>query len=334
MNKILFLTLLLICVFKSFSQSQGISYQAIILDPSSQNNILPNNNIILQFTIINDFGVEEYKETHNATTDKYGMVNLVVGSGNSLINKDFSSIIWDGVSKKLKIEIDFDSSNNFIQLSEQNLYYMPQPPNKQTKQEILDNYKAILEEAKRAKDIEESSLNNITVIKEENIKQNEAIVLNSSKISYPGDQDISGISINAAILSSFKFYYPDKDGDGFGDKWSLVYSPIAPEGYVENNTDCNDSLITGASIFPGAVEIPNDGIDQDCDGYDLVTWFMDSDGDGYGNPNATILANLKPTGYVKNNTDCNDTPITGVTIHPGANEIPNDGIDQNCDGVK
>ena len=30
-------------------------------------------------------------------------------------------------------------------------------------------------------------------------------------------------------------------------------------------------------MFPGAAEIPYDGIDQDCDGFDLV----DSDGDGF-----------------------------------------------------
>lgn len=37
------------------------------------------------------------------------------------------------------------------------------------------------------------------------------------------------------------------------------------------------------------------------------TFYQDSDNDGFGNPNATILACSLPTGYSSDNTDCNDT---------------------------
>jgi hypothetical protein len=40
------------------------------------------------------------------------------------------------------------------------------------------------------------------------------------------------------------------------------------DGVTEEDGDCDDS---SAAIYPGAPEVPNDGIDQDCDGEDEVT---------------------------------------------------------------
>jgi hypothetical protein len=126
--------------------------------------------------------------------------------------------------------------------------------------------------------------------------------------------------------SDLKTWYQDSDGDGFGNLAVHQTANTQPEGYVSNHTDCNDG---DASIHPGATEIPDDGIDQDCDGYDLITWYQDFDGDGYGNPAVPQTSNTQLPGYVDNNKDCNDH---NASIHPKATEIPDDGIDQNCDG--
>jgi len=57
-------------------------------------------------------------------------------------------------------------------------------------------------------------------------------------------------------------FYPDKDEDGYGDATAVGQSCPVPEGYVSDNIDCNDN---DSSVKPGAVEIPGDGIDQNCD---------------------------------------------------------------------
>lgn len=59
-------------------------------------------------------------------------------------------------------------------------------------------------------------------------------------------------------------WYPDVDLDGFGDALSVATSDCtAPEGFVDNNTDCDDADNT---VNPDASESCEDSIDNDCDG--------------------------------------------------------------------
>ncbi|MGB5719370.1 MAG: S8 family serine peptidase [Woeseiaceae bacterium] len=78
-----------------------------------------------------------------------------------------------------------------------------------------------------------------------------ALTASATDIGEPGpDQDSGYGLVNAAAALDMLAYPVDVDGDGYGP-----------------SLDCNDNDIT---IYPGAPEIGRDGIDQDCNGYDLT----------------------------------------------------------------
>ncbi len=125
-------------------------------------------------------------------------------------------------------------------------------------------------------------------------------------------------------------YWPDVDGDGFG-AGSSVEACDQPSGYADNEDDCDDG---DNAINPLATETC-DGVDEDCDGtaddsaIDQETWYRDADGDGYGDSTDSQDACDQPSGYIDDDTDCDDTD---GDVNPGATEEC-DGDDEDCDGV-
>jgi Ca2+-binding RTX toxin-like protein len=83
---------------------------------------------------------------------------------------------------------------------------------------------------------------------------------------------------------------PDVDGDG-----------------ATKPSDCDDH---NPAVHPGAVDVPENGLDEDCSGADAVN--LDRDGDGF----------LRPS-------DCNDAD---ARVHPGALEVPGNLVDEDCSG--
>ena len=59
-------------------------------------------------------------------------------------------------------------------------------------------------------------------------------------------------------------------------------------------------------------------------------WYLDNDGDGFGNSNISVENCKQTKGYVLNDLDCNDND---ADINPNILEdFPGSGIDANCDG--
>ena len=140
------------------------------------------------------------------------------------------------------------------------------------------------------------------------------------------DDDCDGV-IDEGVQSTF---YQDFDGDTYGNNAVSTLACAAPSGYVTNNNDCNDN---NAAINPAATEVCN-GLDDDCDnfadnGITFYYYYADADGDNFGNASSSVLSCSQPSGYVLNNTDCNDN---SNTVYPGAPEVCNN-VDDDCDGV-
>ncbi len=130
---------------------------------------------------------------------------------------------------------------------------------------------------------------------------------------------------------TFLDYYPDADGDGFGNATATpISSCSAITGRVTNRTDCDDS---NAAINPSRPEVCN-GLDDNCsgladEGLPTQNYYLDADGDGRGRANSTPVASCGPvSGRVTSNTDCDDLD---PTVFPGAPEQCN-GRDDDCDG--
>ncbi|MFA6131754.1 MAG: putative metal-binding motif-containing protein [Patescibacteria group bacterium] len=143
------------------------------------------------------------------------------------------------------------------------------------------------------------------------------------------DQDCDGTADDGLVTI---IQFQDSDGDGFGDAAMSIEDCEALTGYVTDATDCDD---TDATINPDADEYC-DLVDNDCDGttdeadsLDATTWYVDVDGDGYGDSTVSQDACDQPTGYVEDATDCDDLD---ATINPGAAEVCDD-LDQDCDGT-
>ncbi|MEZ4321575.1 MAG: MopE-related protein [Myxococcota bacterium] len=117
------------------------------------------------------------------------------------------------------------------------------------------------------------------------------------------------VDANDPDVTDAPLYYPDADGDTFGQSTDPgVRSCTAIPGRVTNALDCDDFAST---TYQGAPELC-DGLDNDCNGA-VPANEADQDGDTY-----LACAN-----------DCNDG---NAAVHPGVPETCN-GLDDDCSGT-
>jgi large repetitive protein len=125
-------------------------------------------------------------------------------------------------------------------------------------------------------------------------------------------------------------YYLDADGDGYGDPDSTTQSCIYPDGYSDIPLDCDD-----ANAWAWNTSTPEscDGYDNNCDGQAdeglFSSYYLDSDGDGYGDPLSEVESCELVEGHVLDFSDCDDGNAWAWD-YDAAESC--DGYDNNCDG--
>ena len=110
------------------------------------------------------------------------------------------------------------------------------------------------------------------------------------------------------------------DGGNDANYWvDVVYSPSGQTFDLSSITDANGCISEGDPI--SSLTLPFN--------FTQTTWYVDTDGDGFGDPNVSQVSCAQPLDYVLDNNDCDDTRDY---VYPGAPELC-DGLDNDCDGT-
>ena len=124
------------------------------------------------------------------------------------------------------------------------------------------------------------------------------------------DQDGIGDSCDSTPFGPMTTYYLDADGDTYGDASQTTEAYNQPSGYVTDANDCNDQDPALNVLNSQGVCAPEPTTN---------TYYLDADGDTYGDATQTTQATSQPSGYVTNADDCDDT-------NPNLNLLNSEGI--------
>ncbi|MAY81681.1 MAG: hypothetical protein CL930_12975, partial [Deltaproteobacteria bacterium] len=131
--------------------------------------------------------------------------------------------------------------------------------------------------------------------------------------------------------------YVDADNDGFRttdgavvDSESIDCSGDGVANADAPDTDCDDG---NADVNPGMGDAIGDELDADCDGFEIC--YADLDGDGYRTSEVVESedADCADEGEANRDAPLVDCDDSRAGVNPGAEEIPGDGVDQDCDGT-
>jgi len=107
---------------------QGFTYQGVATDNNGFE--LQNQTISIQASILSSSatGTTVWQETHNTTTDTFGLFNVTIGEGTSTnggSSATFSEIDWGAASHFMKVEIDVSGGANYVHVGTSQMMSVP-----------------------------------------------------------------------------------------------------------------------------------------------------------------------------------------------------------------
>ncbi len=126
-------------------------------------------------------------------------------------------------------------------------------------------------------------------------------------------------------------WWPDRDGDFYGDPQDAVLACEKPDGWLDRAGDCDDSDPDTRPNTPEVCDLRDNNCNGEIDDrpIDPTVWYPDLDQDGYGDRQGAIEQCAQPALHITEPGDCDDhDPL----VNPEGEEVFYDGVDQDCDG--
>jgi len=150
---------------------------------------------------------------------------------------------------------------------------------------------------------------------------------------YPGalEGTADGVDQNCDAL---EVCFQNNDGDSFRTALTVLSPSLScvGSGLARSTTlsgDCDDF---DAAVYPGANEVPGDGVDQSCDGAELC--YVNADNDPYRISSTISSPRIacNGSGEAPASRPAGDCDDSSSSRYPGATEFCN-GIDEDCDSL-
>jgi hypothetical protein len=123
MRKLLTFIFLMFAISTLAQVPQGFNYQAVIRNSSGD--LIQDQNVSVRISILqgNATGSSAYTETHSEQTNTFGLIDLIIGQGQSSDN--FTTVDWSNNPYYLKIELDVTGSTDYVEFGTSQLLSVP-----------------------------------------------------------------------------------------------------------------------------------------------------------------------------------------------------------------